>query len=193
LPEHLLDLAVDYESLIKAGAMMGSGGLVVMDETTCMVDVARYFLNFTQDESCGKCTPCREGTKRMLEILNRICEGKGTEDDIPLIESLAESIKVGSLCALGQTAPNPVLSTLNFFRDEYEAHIRDHKCPAGVCAAFIGYTITDKCRGCGLCKKACPAESISGEIKGKHVIDVAKCIKCGACYDKCPFNAIDKG
>jgi NADH-quinone oxidoreductase subunit F/NADP-reducing hydrogenase subunit HndC len=193
LPEQLLDLAIDYESLTKAGAMMGSGGLVVMDETTCMVDVARYFLNFTQDESCGKCTPCREGTKRMLEILNRICDGKGTDDDIPLLESLAKSIKAGSLCALGQTAPNPVLSTLNFFRHEYEAHIRDHKCPAGVCTAFVGYLITDLCRGCGLCKKVCPVDAISGEVKVKHAIDPDKCIKCGACQAKCPFKAIDKG
>jgi NADH-quinone oxidoreductase subunit F/NADP-reducing hydrogenase subunit HndC len=193
LPEQLLDLAIDYESLTKAGAMMGSGGLVVMDETTCMVDVARYFLNFTQDESCGKCTPCREGTKRMLEILNRICDGKGEENDISLLESLSQSIKAGSLCALGQTAPNPVLSTLNFFRHEYEAHIMDHKCPAGVCTAFIGYTINDNCRGCGLCKKVCPVDSIAGEIKGKHVIDPEKCIKCGACHTKCPFKAIDKG
>jgi NADH-quinone oxidoreductase subunit F/NADP-reducing hydrogenase subunit HndC len=193
LPEQLLDLAIDYESLTKAGAMMGSGGLVVMDETTCMVDVARYFLNFTQDESCGKCTPCREGTKRMLEILNRICDGKGTEEDIPLLESLAKSIKAGSLCALGQTAPNPVLSTLNFFRHEYEAHIRDHKCPAGVCTAFVGYTITANSRGCGLCKKSCPREAKSGDVKSNQVIDPEKCIKCGACQAKCPFKAIDKG
>ncbi|MDR1508565.1 MAG: NADH-quinone oxidoreductase subunit NuoF [Synergistaceae bacterium] len=193
LPEQLLDLAIDYESLTKAGAMMGSGGLVVMDETTCMVDVARYFLNFTQDESCGKCTPCREGTKRMLEILNRICDGKGTEDDIPLLESLAKSIKAGSLCALGQTAPNPVLSTLNFFRHEYEAHIKEHRCPAGVCTAFVGYVITDNCRGCGLCKKVCPVDAISGEVKAKHTINPDKCIKCGACQAKCPFKAIDKG
>ncbi|MDR1471682.1 MAG: NADH-quinone oxidoreductase subunit NuoF [Synergistaceae bacterium] len=193
LPEQLLDLAIDYESLAKAGAMMGSGGLVVMDETTCMVDVARYFLNFTQDESCGKCTPCREGTKRMLEILNRICDGNGREDDIPLLESLSRSIKAGSLCALGQTAPNPVLSTLNFFRGEYEAHIKDHKCPAGACTALIGYKINEKCRGCGLCKKVCPVDAISGEIKAMHVIDELVCIKCGACQAKCPFKAIDKG
>ncbi|MDR1943780.1 MAG: NADH-quinone oxidoreductase subunit NuoF [Synergistaceae bacterium] len=193
LPEKLLDLSIDYESLIKAGAMMGSGGLVVMDETTCMVDVARYFLNFTQDESCGKCTPCREGTKRMLEILNRICEGNGKEDDIPLLESLARSIKAGSLCALGQTAPNPVLSTLNFFRDEYEAHIKDHRCPAGACTALVGYIITEDCRGCGLCKKVCPVDAISGEVKGVHVIDQQTCIKCGACQAKCPFKAISKG
>ena len=193
LPEKLLDLAIDYESLTKAGAMMGSGGLVVMDEETCMVDVARYFLNFTQDESCGKCTPCREGTKRMLEILNRICDGEGAEEDIPLLESLAATIKVGSLCALGQTAPNPVLSTLNFFRHEYEAHIKDHKCPAGACTALLGFTINDLCRGCGLCKKVCPVNAIAGEIKAKHTIDQEKCIKCGACVDKCPFKAIDKG
>ncbi|MDR3230492.1 MAG: NADH-quinone oxidoreductase subunit NuoF [Synergistaceae bacterium] len=192
LPESLLDLPIDYESLTRAGAMMGSGGLVVMDETTCMVDVARYFLNFTQDESCGKCTPCREGTKRMLEILNRICEGMGKEEDIPLLENLAKSIKGASLCALGQTAPNPVLSTLSFFRDEYEAHIREHRCPAGACAALIGYTITDKCRGCGLCKKACPAGAISGETKNVHVIDKKTCVRCGECQAKCPFNAIDK-
>jgi len=193
LPESLLDLAIDYESLTKAGAMMGSGGLVVMDETTCMVDIARYFLNFTQDESCGKCTPCREGTKRMLEILNRITEGKAHEGDIDLLESLAKTIKAASLCALGQTAPNPVLSTLHFFRDEYEAHIRDHKCPAGACTALTNFIITDNCRGCGLCKKVCPVDAISGEIKGLHVIDQSKCIKCGACQEKCPFKAIDRG
>ncbi|GHV52806.1 NADH dehydrogenase [Synergistales bacterium] len=193
LPAKLLDLSIDYESLIKAGAMMGSGGLVVMDETTCMVDVARYFLNFTQDESCGKCTPCREGTKRMLEILNRICDGKGKEEDLPLLENLAKSIKAGSLCALGQTAPNPVLSTLNFFRDEYEAHIKEHRCPAGACTALIDYNITAACKGCGLCMKVCPANAISGEVKAVHAIDHELCVKCGACQAKCPFDAIIRG
>ena len=193
LPESMLDLSVDYESLIQAGTMMGSGGLVVMDETTCMVDVARYFLNFTQSESCGKCTPCREGTKRMLEILTRICDGEGKEGDIELLETLARSIKAGSLCALGQTAPNPVLSTLNFFRDEYEAHIKDHRCPAGACTAMVGFMVTDKCIGCGLCKKVCPVDAISGEMKGRHEINQATCIKCGACEGKCPVKAIIRG
>lgn len=193
LPDTMLDLSVDYESLIQAGAMMGSGGLVVMDETTCMVDVARYFLNFTQSESCGKCTPCREGTKRMLEILTRICDGEGKEGDIELLETLARSIKIGSLCALGQTAPNPVLSTLNFFRDEYEAHIKDHRCPAGACTAMVGFMVTDKCIGCGLCKKVCPVDAISGEMKGRHEINPVTCIKCGACEGKCPVKAIIRG
>ena len=192
IPDELLDLSVDYDSLIKAGAMMGSGGLVVMDETTCMVDVARYFLNFTQDESCGKCTPCREGTKRMLEIMNRICNAEGREGDIELLESLAKSIKVSALCALGQTAPNPVLSTLRYFRDEYEAHIKDHKCAAGACTAMVGFTITSDCRGCSICKKVCPVDAISGTPKGMHVIDKSACIKCGACEAKCPFKAIVK-
>ena len=190
LPESKLDLSVDYDSLIQAGAMMGSGGLVVMDDSTCMVDVARYFLNFTQSESCGKCTPCREGTKRMLEILTRICDGKGKQGDIELLESLGASIKAASLCALGQTAPNPVLSTLNYFRDEYEAHINDHRCPAGACTAMKNYSVTDKCIGCGLCKKVCPVNAISGEMKAKHLINVSTCIKCGACEGKCPVKAI---
>lgn len=193
LPESLLDLSIDYDSLIQAGAMMGSGGLVVMDETTCMVDLAKFFLTFTQAESCGKCTPCREGTKRMLEILTRITEGKGTEADITLLESMAKNIKAASLCGLGQTAPNPVLSTLRYFRDEYEAHIKEKRCPAGACTALSGYSITELCKGCGLCKKSCPVEAISGELKGRHVIDSAICIKCGACMTKCPFKAIIKG
>jgi len=193
IPEELLDTPVDYDSLIAAGAMMGSGGLVVMDEETCMVDVAKFFLNFTQSESCGKCTPCREGTKRMLEMLTAITEGNGKEGDIEKLERLAKSIKAGALCALGQTAPNPILSTLRYFRDEYEAHIFEKRCPAGVCTALIGYKITEKCVGCGLCKKVCPVDAISGEPKGKHTIDPEKCIKCGACMEKCPFKAIIRG
>ena len=193
LPEELLDLPVDYDSLIAAGAMMGSGGLVVMDEDTCMVDVAKFFLNFTQSESCGKCTPCREGTKRMLEILTRITEGQGMEGDIELLESLAKNIKETALCGLGQTAPNPVLSTLKYFRHEYEAHINEKRCPAGVCEKLANFTITDACRGCGLCARNCPVQGISGKIKSKHEIDQTLCIKCGACVSACPFKAIVKG
>ncbi len=193
LPESMLDLPIDYDSLIAAGAMMGSGGLVVMDEDTCMVDVAKFFLNFTQTESCGKCTPCREGTKRMLEILNRITEGEGREGDIELLEELAENIKATALCGLGQTAPNPVLSTLRHFRHEYEAHIKDKHCPAGACAGLAKYTITDACKGCGLCARQCPVQAISGNIKEKHVINQSLCIKCGACMTACPFKAIVKG
>jgi NADH-quinone oxidoreductase subunit F/NADP-reducing hydrogenase subunit HndC len=193
LPEDMLDLPVDYDSLIAAGAMMGSGGLVVMDETTCMVDVAKFFLNFTQSESCGKCTPCREGTKRMLEILTRITEGEGRDGDIELLESLAKNIKATALCGLGQTAPNPVLSTLRYFRHEYEAHIHDKRCPAGACSKLAGYQITELCKGCGLCKKVCPVEAISGDVKHLHNINQDTCIKCGACMGKCPFKAIIKG
>lgn len=193
LPESMLDLSVDYDSLISVGAMMGSGGLVVMDEDTCMVDVAKFFLNFTQSESCGKCTPCREGTKRMLEILTRITEGQGREGDIELLEELAGNIKETALCGLGQTAPNPVLSTLKYFRDEYEAHIKEKRCPAGVCEKLSNYFITDKCKGCGLCARQCPVQAISGQPRSQHVIDAAKCIKCGSCMAACPFKAIVKG
>lgn len=193
LPESMLDLSIDYDSLTAAGAMMGSGGLVVMDEDTCMVDVAKFFLNFTQSESCGKCTPCREGTKRMLEVLTRITEGQGREGDIELLEELARNIKETALCGLGQTAPNPVLSTLKYFRHEYEAHIKEKRCPAGACEKLANYEITDACKGCGLCARQCPVNAISGEVKKKHVIDVTKCIKCSACMAACPFKAITKG
>ena len=193
LPESMLDLSIDYDSLTAAGAMMGSGGLVVMDEDTCMVDVAKFFLNFTQSESCGKCTPCREGTKRMLEVLTRITEGQGREGDIELLEELARNVKETALCGLGQTAPNPVLSTLKYFRHEYEAHIKEKRCPAGACEKLANYEITDACKGCGLCACQCPVNAISGEVKKKHVIDVTKCIKCGACMAACPFKAITKG
>ena len=193
MPEKLLDTPVDYDSLIAAGAMMGSGGLVVMDEDTCMVDVAKFFLTFTQSESCGKCTPCREGTKRMLEILTKITDGKGEDGDIEKLETLARSIKAGALCALGQTAPNPVLSTLRYFRDEYDAHIKEHRCPAGQCQHMLTYIVTDACKGCGLCAKNCPVSAIKGEPKKKYEIDTAVCIKCGVCMTKCPFKAIKRG
>ncbi|NLW17713.1 MAG: NADH-quinone oxidoreductase subunit NuoF [Firmicutes bacterium] len=193
LPADLLDTPVDYDSLIAAGSMMGSGGLIVMDEDNCMVDVARFFLEFTQEESCGKCVPCREGTKRMLEILERITEGEGTEADIDLLEELAEVISKASLCGLGQTAPNPVLATLKFFRHEYEAHVNEKRCPAGVCQALLSYHIIEaQCKGCGLCKRVCPVGAISGEVRQPHTIDKNKCIKCGACVAKCPFKAISR-
>jgi len=194
IPEQLLDTPVDYDSLTALGAMMGSGGLVVMDETSCMVDVAKFFLNFTQKESCGKCIPCREGTKRMLEILQKICDGNGTPEDVTTLETLGAVIKNTALCGLGQTAPNPVLATLRYFRDEFEAHIYEKKCPAGVCTALLEYKIVaDNCKGCGACARVCPADAITGEKKEAHTIDTSKCIKCGSCIEKCKFNAIVKG
>ncbi len=190
LTEKDLDTPIDYDNLVALGSMMGSGGMIVMDEDNCMVDVARFFLDFTVDESCGKCTPCREGTKRMLEILDKICAGNGTMDDLNELEELANAIKDSALCGLGQTAPNPVLSTLNNFYDEYVAHVVDKRCPAGSCKALIHYTITDKCVGCGLCKRNCPVGAITGNIKEKHVIDTSVCIKCGACKASCRLGAI---
>ncbi|MFO7977082.1 MAG: NADH-quinone oxidoreductase subunit NuoF [Bacteroidales bacterium] len=191
IPEHLSHTRVDYDSVNATGAIMGSGGMVVMDESTCVVDIARFFLDFTQKESCGKCTFCRIGTKRMLEILTRITQGKGQEGDIEMLEQLAETIKDSSLCGLGQTAPNPVLTTLKYFRDEYEAHIRDKKCPALSCKQLLTYTIIeDACTGCMACLKACPTEAISGGKKQPHHIDQDLCIKCGACFTRCKFQAI---
>ena len=191
IPASLLDTSVDYDSLIAIGSMMGSGGLIVMDEDNCMVDIAKFFLEFTVDESCGKCAPCREGTKRMLEILTRITDGKGEDGDIEKLEELAETIKSASLCGLGQTAPNPVLSTLRYFRDEYEAHVYEKRCPAGACKNLCKIEIQpDLCKGCSLCSRKCPVGAISGEIKKPFVIDQSKCIKCGVCISTCKFGAI---
>ena len=192
IPAELLDTVIDYKALGATGAIMGSGGMVVMDETTCMVSMAQFFLDFTAKESCGKCIHCRIGTKRMLEILNRIVKGEGREGDIELLEELCYSIKDGALCGLGQTAPNPVLTTIKYFRNEYEAHINDKKCPAKSCPDLLEYTIdADKCRGCTLCAKKCPANAISGEVKSAHKIDRDKCIKCGSCVSVCRFGAVN--
>lgn len=192
IPAEYLDVPVDFESLGALGSIMGSGGMVVMDENNCMVDIARFFLDFTVEESCGKCVPCREGTKRMLEILERITEGKGEEGDIERLESLSETISSASLCGLGQSAANPVITTLKYFRHEYEAHIRDKKCPAGACQALLEYYITDKCIGCTKCARNCPVSCIDGKVKERHVIDTDKCIKCGNCMTVCPVGAVIK-
>ncbi len=193
IPAHLMDTPIDYDNLTAIGCMMGSGGLIVMDEDTCMVDIAKFFLEFTVDESCGKCTPCRVGTKRLLEKLEKITNGNGTMQDIDELEALCYYIKENSLCGLGQTAPNPVLSTLRFFRDEYVAHVQDKTCPAGVCKGLLKYEIVaDKCKGCTACARVCPVGAISGAVKEAHTIDTTKCIKCGACIEKCKFNAIVK-
>lgn len=193
IPTEKIDTPVEYESIAQTGAIVGSGGMVVMDETTCMVDMARFFLDFTRKESCGKCIHCRIGTKRMLEILDRICQGNGKDGDIELLQDLGEKIKDGSLCGLGQTAPNPVLSTIRYFRNEYEDHIYNHKCTAAQCKSLITFNILeDKCIGCGMCKRNCPVEAISGEVKKLHVIDQETCIKCGKCIETCKFGAIIK-
>ena len=193
IPAEHFDIPIDYDNLISIGSMMGSGGLIVMDETDCMVDIAKFFLEFTVEESCGKCTPCRVGTKRMLEILTKITKGQATMEDLDKLEELCYYIKENSLCGLGQTAPNPVLSTLHYFRDEYEAHIKEKRCPAGVCKALLSYHIdSSKCKGCTLCARNCPNSAIIGTVRNPHIIDQEKCIKCGACMEKCKFGAIYK-
>ena len=193
IPAALMDTPIDYDNLTAIGCMMGSGGLIVMDEDNCMVDIAKFFLNFTVDESCGKCTPCRVGTKRLLEMLDKITAGKATMEDLDRLEDLCNYIKANSLCGLGQTAPNPVLATLKFFREEYITHVRDKKCPAGVCKALMTYAIdADKCRGCTACARKCPAGAISGKVKEVHTIDTEKCIKCGVCMETCKFGAVVK-
>ena len=193
IPASLIDTVIDYKALGATGAIMGSGGMVVMDESTCMVGMAKFFLDFTAKESCGKCVHCRIGTKRLLEILERITKGEGKDGDVELLEELCIAVKDGALCGLGQTAPNPVLTTIKYFRDEYEAHIQNKKCPAGECSDLITYTVNaEKCKGCTLCARNCPVGAISGEVKQPHVIDVNKCIKCGKCSSSCRFDAIVK-
>ncbi|MBO7525368.1 MAG: 4Fe-4S binding protein, partial [Clostridia bacterium] len=201
IPAEHLDIPIDYDNLTSIGAMMGSGGLIVMDEDNCMVDIAKFFLEFTVDESCGKCTPCRIGNKRLLELLTKVTEGTATMEDLDKMEELCYYIKANSLCGLGQTAPNPVLSTLKYFRSEYEAHIKEKRCPAGVCKKLLNFTIDkDKCIGCGMCQRGCPASAIArtdyvaeGHKLASMAIDPAKCVKCGACMSTCKFGAISKG
>jgi NADP-reducing hydrogenase subunit HndC len=193
IPASLIDTPIDYDNLTAIGAMMGSGGLIVLDDTSCMVDIAKFYLEFTVDESCGKCTPCRIGTRRLLEMLDKITKGEGTLQLLDDMEELCNQIRKNSLCALGQTAPNPVLSTLKFFRDEYIAHVVDKKCPAGVCKNLLQIQIIpEKCKGCTACSRVCPVGAISGTVKNPHVVDQSKCIKCGACMEKCRFGAIIK-
>jgi len=191
IPASLFDLTIDYEGLKNVGSIMGSGGMIAMDDNTCMVDVARYFMNFLKDESCGKCFPCRKGTQRMYEILDDISKGKGSAESLDLLEELAMAVRDTTMCGLGQTAPNPVLSTLRYFRDEYVEHIKKKHCPAGVCKDLITFSINDHCIGCPLCMKACPEGAITGKKKQRHVIDASKCIKCGACKDVCKSGAVE--
>lgn len=190
IPTSLLDIPIEYDTLTEIGSMMGSGGMIVIDEDNCMVDIAKFYLDFIVDESCGKCTPCRIGTKKILELLNKITEGEGTNDDLNNIKELCEVIKETALCGLGDSALNPVLSTMKFFMDEYKSHIEDKHCRAGVCKQLLSYEITDKCIGCTKCARNCPQKCITGRIKEKHILDSSNCIKCGTCLDKCPVKAI---